>query len=192
MATKPQKIKATRDDVAKLREALAFLAKREVLVGFPESTAERTLEPDEKGDITNAALGYIHDNGDPDVNIPARPFMREGMQEAIPGVTAGLMKVAKQVVVRRSSVDVEKGLTQIGLKVQFALRRKINEGIPPPLSPLTLAKRAAKGRKGAAKELENRAQGLPPSTQLAKPLIDTGQLRNAINFVIRPRKARKK
>jgi hypothetical protein len=187
-----QKIKATRDDVAKLRDALRLLGQREILVGFPEDTSARTLEPGDKKDITNAALGYIHDNGDPDAKIPARPFMREGMDEAVPAVTATLMRVAQQVVKRRSTMAVEQGLTQVGLKVQFALRRKINEGIPPPLALSTLQKRAAKGRKGAAKELENRAKGLPPSTLLAKPLIDTGQLRNAINFVIRPRKARKK
>ena len=191
MATKPQNLKITRDDVAKLKTVLRHLVERELLVGFPEDTTDRTVEPKEKKDITNATLGYIHENGAPDVKIPARPFMRPGMESVKDGVTAGLVRVAKNVVASRSVEQVERGLTIVGLKVQSALRRKINEGVPPPLAEATLARRAAKGRKGAVLELKNRALGLPPSTQLAKPLIDTGQLRNAINFVIRARKARK-
>ena len=196
MASKPIKglgnLKLVRDDVAGLKAALSMLNAREILVGFPEETSAR--DEDSTQEITNAGLGYTHDNGMPEENIPARPFMIPGMENAIPQATQALVFTAKQVLTKRSTESVEVGLTRVGLAVQFALRAKINEGIPPPLSERTLrerASRATKGRKGASKELQRRMDGLQPSTQFAKPLIDTGQLRNAINYVIRDRRKRR-
>lgn len=196
MASKPIKglgnLKLVRDDVAGLKAALSMLNAREILVGFPEETSAR--DEDSTQEITNAGLGYTHDNGMPEENIPARPFMIPGMENAIPQATQALVFTAKQVLTKRSTESVEVGLTRVGLAVQFALRAKINEGIPPPLSERTLRERASrgtKGRKGASKELQRRMDGLQPSTQFAKPLIDTGQLRNAINYVIRDRRKRR-
>jgi len=188
-------LKVNIDSVDQLRATIELLAVREVLVGFPEETAGRELEPGDlpqANDITNAALGYIHDNGMPEQNIPARPFMIPGMNESIPKVTAALLWTAKQVLLRRSGEVIESGFTRAGIAAQFAIRRKINEGVPPPLADSTLRERARRGRKGAKKELSLRAAGEAPSTQFAKPLIDTGQLRNAITYVIRLRKNRSK
>lgn len=171
---------------------LRLLAEREVLVGFPEDTTQRDNSATPGApDITNAALGYIHDNGQPEANIPARPFMIPGMREAEPAVTRHLTWTARQVLNRNGVGAIERGFERVGLAAQAALRRKINEGIPPPLSEYTLRDRARRGRKGAMWELAWRAAGAPASTELAKPLIDTGQLRNAINYVVRPRKDRR-
>lgn len=198
MATKPTGVPGLRiaaDNVAELRLMMKILADREVLVGFPKDTTKRDPEEGaalESLDITNAALGYIHDKGMPEQNIPARPFMLPGIEDAKPAVTKHLKWTAKQVLRRAGVGAVLVGFERAGIAAQFALRRKINEGIPPPLAPSTLAERARKGRKGAKQEIANRAAGMEASTQLAKPLIDTGQLRNAINYVIRERKVRKK
>lgn len=183
----PKNLKLTRNGVDKLRQGMQQLQASEVMVGFPEDTSARTIEKGEK-DITNAALAYIHDKGDSEANIPRREFMRPGMESAKDQVTATLTATAARLLRRPSKLVVQQGLMQVGIQVQVAIKKEINKGVPPPLSEATLLKRAAKGRKGAAKELERRAQGLPPSTQFAKPLIDTGQLRNAVNFVIRPRR----
>lgn len=197
MATKPtgkgsQYIKVVADHVDEVRAMLELLSRREVLVGFPEDSSAREVSPDEDPDITNAALGYIHNTGMPEQNIPARPFMEPGLEEAKDAITRKLAKTAKRVLKREGLIAIEQGFTEVGLAAQFALRRKINEGVPPPLSEYTLRQRAKKGRKGAQKELDRRAQGEAPSTQFAKPLIATGQLRNAINYVIRPRRQRNK
>lgn len=191
MATKAG-IHVKQDRLADLHQNLAELVKREVLVGFPEESTERDPSEEEPKDITNASLGYIHDNGQPEVNIPARPFMLPGMEEAADPVATILGNLAKKLLTAKTKITVEQGFHRAGLKAQATIRRKINEGIPPPLSEFTLRKRAAKGRKGAKKELMLRAQGEAPSTQFAKPLIDTGQLRNALTYVIRDRKKRKK
>lgn len=181
---------------------LTLLSSREVLVGFPEDTTARELDlgTTTKGkanlggasDVTNAALGYIHDHGMPEQNIPARPFMVPGIKAAEPKIISALEWTAKQVLRRGGVPAISMGFERAGIAAQFGIRNAINEGIPPPLSEATLRERARRGRKGAKQELTNRSAGLPPSTDLAKPLVDTGQLRNAVNYVVRERKNRKK
>jgi hypothetical protein len=193
MAAKGSGWTLKKDRLPELDRDLAALVAQEVLVGFPEDTTGRKDE-DNSG-ITNAALGYIHNNGQPDKNIPARPFMEPGIAEAQDALASTLGSVAKRFLRDGNKASIDQGFHRLGLKAQYAMRRKINEGIPPPLSDATLRQRAGrkgKGRKGAKLELELRAAGWTPSTDFAKPLIDTGQLRNAINYVVRPRKARKR
>lgn len=185
-------LKVIGSSVDEVRAMLVLLAKRELLVGFPEDTSERKADEEGPTDITNASLGYIHDNGAPEQNIPARPFMIPGMEAAVPAATARLTAIAKAVLARQGVEAIEQGFEQLGLKVQASLRRKINEGIPPPLSEWTLRDRARRGRTGAMWELAWRAAGAPEGTELAKPLIDTGQMRNAVNYVVRDRKKRSK
>lgn len=190
MATKFPNLKVVASSIDELREMLEMLSRKEVLVGFPEDTSARDPDPEAKQDITNAALGYIHDTGMPEQNIPARPFMIPGMEDAKEAVTHQLTAIARAVLQRRGVGSIETGFERVGLRVQSALRRKINEGVPPPLSEWTLRDRARRGRKGAMWELAWREAGAPAGTELAKPLIDTGQLRNAINYVVRDRKKR--
>ena len=180
-------IKVRRESVESIHESLKALAAQEVLVGFPEDTTER-----KDGDaLTNAELAYIHDNGAPEANIPARPFMIPAITENSDKIATALGNAAKAILRDKGPLSVQQGLTRAGIVAVTAIKRKINEGIPPPLSDYTLRQRARKGRKGAKKELELRAQGEAPSMEFAKPLVDSGQMRNAANFVIRPRRARK-
>ena len=77
-------VRVTRATAEIVSDNLRLLADLEVLVGFPEDSTERdeTATTEEgKEPITNAALGYIHDNGAPEVNIPARPFMKPAIEE---------------------------------------------------------------------------------------------------------------
>ncbi len=178
-------------DFYKMVQELRLLADAEVLAGFPAATTDRSIDPDApQNEMTNAALAYIHDNGAPEVNIPARPFMYPAMDESRDKVGNKLGQVLKAVVDGRDSSVVEQGMHQVGLIVQLAIQNKINEGIPPPLAEATLRKRAARGRKGAQQELDNRKAGLPASTTLAKTLVDSGEMRKSANYAIRSRKAR--
>lgn len=187
------------DHLKALQDGIAELLAVEVLVGVPEAETDRDAE-----ELTNAAIAYIHDRGAPEANIPARPFMIPGIDAARAEIVKALAGTARAVAIssqtkntaksdrgRRIRLAIEKGYHRVGLITQRSIRSKINEGIPPPLSEYTLRQRAAKGRKGAQEELKRRAQGVAPSTTLAKPLIDTGELRNAINYVIRKKKARR-
>lgn len=184
-------VKVKGKDLKEVRAGLDHLASHEVLVGFPEdTTAREDLGVD---GITNAALGYIHDNGQPEVNIPARPFMIPAITEVQAQIASQLGAVGRRILQSKQALVADQGLHRLGLMVVTAIKRKINEGIPPPLADLTLRRRAKseKGGKSAKFEMERRAQGLAPSTEYAKPLVHTGALRNSVNYVIRPRKDRK-
>lgn len=185
-------IKTTKDSLESVMRSLNLLADVEVLVGFPEDTSMRDADPNDKSahGITNAALAYIHDNGAPEQNIPARPFMLPAIAEVQDKVIAKLGEIARAVSAGRGPEVLERGFHQVGLIAKLTIQNKINEGIPPPLADATLQARARRGRKGAAAELARRAKGEVPGTADAKPLIDTGQLRNAANYVIRSRKKR--
>lgn len=184
-----------------LGKALAALAGREVLVGFPENTTARDDDTDGGAQrVTNAMLGYVHDNGMPEQNIPARPFMKPGIAAAESPCADHLGAAARVALQGGTEGDVEKRLMRVGITAVTSIKRKINEGIPPPLSEVTLRKRAnrsmgknlAGSRKGAKAELAAREAGVQPSTQLAKPLVDTGGMRNAVTYVIRDRSDRER
>jgi hypothetical protein len=187
-----------------LVEALALALDVEVLVGFPDDGSyrkEETGETDDYGkailgkgaaDVTNAMLGYIHDNGSPEANIPARSFMLPGIEAVRPRLESRLASIINGVVKRgEGTIFVEMHLIEVGVVAQKSIQNTINEGIPPPLAESTLRARAKRGRKGAGIELLSRSMGLPPSMDFAKPLVDTAQMRNAVNFVLRSRKLRK-
>lgn len=157
-------MKITTDNVAKVLASIQELAGKQVMVGIPASKAER-----EEGDtepINNAQLGYIHEYGAPASNIPARPFLIPGVAHAQESINNHLQKAAKAAMNGDDEkVDVE--LNATGLIAQAGARNEINSGAFEALSASTLAARRKRGRTGD------------------KPLIDTGQLRNAITYVIR-------
>lgn len=173
---------------------LESLLSHEVLVGIPASSAARAPEKKsefhsfsaagireglEKADaaragrdpaapvtIDNATLGYIHEHGAPSVNIPARPFLVPGVQQARDQITKVLSQ-GVEAVTNGNRQAAMNSLDKAGLIAQNAVRRKITEGPFVPLKPRTLAARRARGRTGE------------------KPLIDTGQLRRSITYVVR-------
>lgn len=182
-------LKVKYDGFEALEKSIARLARDEVLVGFPEDTTQRD-DPDSK-DVTNAALGYIHDNGAPEANIPARPFMIPGITRVMPKVEATLHKMA-QYGLAGDVAKIDEGFERIGFLGVDGITSTIREGVPPPLAELTLKKRAAKGRKGAQAELNRRAAGYGPSLQLATPLMDTNEMLKSVTYVVRNRSQRGK
>lgn len=190
MATKFT-LRMTQDTLPELRDAIQRLATLEVLVGFPEDSTDRQADEDDDSGITNAALAYIHDTGMPEQNIPARPFMHPGIMSVRGPIADGLMRAAKSVLKKGGPVGVEVHLNRVGTIAELGIKKMINSGVPPPLSEHTLRDRARRGRKGAKQELANRAAGLSPSTALAKPLVDTAQMRNAVKYVVTTRNRRR-
>jgi hypothetical protein len=184
-------VKLTRDDLLKIEEATDLLAQIDVLVGFPEDTSGRKKEELADMEITNAALGYLHDQGVPESGIPQREFMAPAIKEIEPEVEKALSGMLKAAL-KGNTLRLEQATHALGMKVKVAIQKKINEGIPPPLSDYTVRQRMEKGRKGAIKEMDRRRIGLAPSLFYAKPLIDTAQMRNAVNYVIRQRSQRKR
>lgn len=173
-------LKITTDRLAEVVASITNLVKKDVLVGIPSDETERN----DDGPINNATLGYIHENGSPANNIPARPFLVPGVADAQVRVEQRLRKAAEAALDnQRKKSDNE--LEAAGMIARDSVKSKINSGDFAPLADATLRARARRGRKGAAAELANRAAGAAPGTDGAKPLIDSGQLRNSINYVVR-------
>lgn len=206
MATRPtpgkdeNTVRITGKGMEELAEALKLLADIDILVGYPEDAedAERHDESGKPEDLTNATLAYIHDNGAPEANIPARPFMAPGIKDVEEKLADKLGEILKAVLIGKGTAVVERGLIQVGTIAALGIQKKINEGIPPPLSDYTLRQRMKNNRKngggarkGAKEELDRRGRGEAPSTEFAKTLVDTAQMRNATTYALRSKKQRK-
>ena len=132
--------------------------------------------------------------GDPARNIPARPSLIPGVTKIIPDAVAKLKKAGEKALEGKKS-DIEAALKSVGVIGQRAVRAKITDGPFQPLAQATIEARARRGRKGAKKFLKQQAkaeagralgwEGTEPDASLVKPLIDTGQFRQSINFVVR-------
>jgi hypothetical protein len=154
----------SKDSMSVVLKSMKELARREVLVGVPESKAGR-----KEGTINNARLAYIHDNGSPLAGIPPREFLRPGIKDDQEELARRLGQ-AGRASLNGDADGVTRALHATGLEAQKAIRHKITVGPFTPLKASTVRARARKhkGRKGTS----------------TTPLVDTGQLRNAINYVV--------
>lgn len=178
------------DRIQDFVNALEGLTNKQVLVGVPDSKAGR-----KEGEISNASLAYIHENGAPEAGIPARPFMGPGIASVKDKLAKELKTMGQRVLKARASSrlgEIDRGFARVGIIAVNSIRAKISEGIPPPLAPSTIAGRIrrVKGAKRRARLAAALAVGTPASRQagvegIFTPLIVTGQLRNAITYVIR-------
>ena len=131
------------------------MTKKEVLVGIPQAEAQR---PGDGDMVNNAELLYIHTHG---VRTPA---MRASMQQSI---NAGMKYSAAHslyVQTHGSLAGAERGLELAGMVAQNAARAWFEnpKNKWPPNSARTIK---AKGSNS--------------------PLIDTGEMRKSITYVIR-------
>lgn len=162
MSSKPT-LTVTSDFTEEFNAIIKKFKRDAVLVGIPEVDTSR------RGDeqINNATLLAINNFGSPAQNIPARPVMQIGLTNAQKEISEIFKDGAKKAL--------EKGIKQLsitynraGLVAANSIKKAINsqEGIEPP-SPATLAARKAVGFKGE------------------KALIVSGQMRNAITYVVK-------
>lgn len=135
----------------------------DVLVGIPAEKAQR-----QAGGMTNAVLGYLHENGVPELNIPRRAFLMPGIRDEQAKI-ASYLKQATQASMRGDKAGMERALNAAGLTGMKGAQHKITKGPFIPLAASTLRRRRARGRTGT------------------RPLIDTGQLRRALTYIVRNR-----
>lgn len=155
-----------RDNLKNIIDSIKTLTSHDVFVGYPDSGPSRT-----DGGISNAYIAFIQEHGSPVNNIPARPFMVPGIRS----VQSRAVRLLEDAAIAGLNGEKEKSmqiLNQLGLIGVAAVQRAITRGEGwPPLAASTLAARRRRGVKRT------------------HPLIDTGQLRQHVQYVIR-RKAR--
>lgn len=156
------------DQVKKVADSMRELAENRVLVGIPQEKAPRKSAP-----ITNAQLGYIHEKGAPEANIPARPHLIPGVKDSQDDWMPRLADAAKASF-EGSKSGVTGNLNGAGLIAVNAVRAKIQSNIPPPLAPSTVYAREHRKK--------NRRKGIMTA------LIDTGSYLKAFTYVLRKTK----
>lgn len=105
--------------------------------------------------LTVGDIATIHEFGAPAANIPQRSFIRGWYDESQAEIRAVLKTELAAVVSGKRTVA--QAFERAALRFEGSVKERIRRHIPPPLKPATIA------RKGSS-----------------TPLIDSGQLRNAI------------
>jgi phage gpG-like protein len=178
-------VKKTVDKVADLLRRVSKLTECDVLVGVPQSNSSR-----DSGPAGNALLAYVHEFGSPARNIPPRPFLIPGIQKVRVRITK-LLKQAGLDVVTGKQANPLQALKQVGMIARNSVVEEITDPNPPftPLQPATIRARLRRTQAGR-RQLRKLAQRGVRVTSWAEagnihPLIDTGQLRASITYVLR-------
>ena len=95
-------------------------------------------------------------------NTPARPFMRQSFENHQGELQAACTAVEKKI---QSGATAEEALETLGAFCKGLVQQEIVDGGFAPNSPYTIAKKGSD-----------------------QPLIDTGTMRQSVNYAIKPRK----
>lgn len=168
----------TGDGLLKIKEAIDRLNKTDVLVGVPSST---TVRPD-NAPINNASLLYLHTYGSDLQKIPARPVIEPALNA--PGNKEALHRTMAEVsrsVLRGDYAVTTIKLKKLGMMAQNIVRRWFVDPRNgwPPNSPTTIARKL---RNMSSKDIR---KAITRGEPLTRPLIDTGELRKSITYVVR-------
>lgn len=165
-------MKVESDFTKQFNEVIKKFRSDKVLVGIPEDTDDRKTEVAD-GPLGNAALLAINEFGSPMNNIPPRPVMAIGIRNAQEEIAEQFKICAQSVltaVIKGGSAlsAIDNHYQRAGIIASTSVKKAINsqEGIDGPAES-TLSSRRSRGFKGV------------------KALIVTGQMRNAITYVLR-------
>ena len=148
------------DHAGDVLNALGKLATTVTLVGVPEDKTGR----DNGEAINNATLGYIHENGSDRAHIPARPFLKPGVEKAKGDIDSHL-RAASKAASNGDINNMDREFNKVGQVAVNSIRGMFMPG-------------------------NNNWPAVKPATQKAKgeekttTLVDTGQLRKAITHVV--------
>lgn len=154
------------DSVREISKIIDLLRDKRTLVGIPQNGSNRDPQTGEYGPINNAALLFINNFGSPDNNIPPRPVMDIGIRLAQDDI-ASEFRLVGEAALDKKTESLNKYYERIGIIGSNSIKRVINDNllIDEP-SEATLEARKRKGFGGK------------------KALIVTGQMRNAITYVV--------
>ena len=152
------------DKRQQLMQAMKDIAELDVLVGIPEANNTRPGDP-----VTNAQLAFIHTNGSPIRNIPARPFIEPAIEDDSENIS-GILAEAMAALLEGNVTEANEKLEKAGMQGQRAAQlwfERPDKNQWPENSPAT-----------KARKLKKRATE-------PQPLIDTDKMRKSITYVIR-------
>lgn len=164
MSVKPT-LKVTRDFTEHVNEIIKKFRHDDILVGIPEEKTERK----DSDPINNATLLAICNFGSPATGIPPWPVMSIGIKNAQEDIAEQFKKAAVNALSKGLSA-LSPAYNRIGLIASNSVKLVLNEQEDvPPDKPEESTLKARKHRKFKG----------------TKYWIVTGQMRNAITYVVR-------
>lgn len=142
--------------LGKAERGFRFWRKKDVLVGIPQE--EDSVRED---GVTNAELMYIHSYGSPINSIPARPTIEPAIEKNRV-VIAQILRGGMAGTLTGNLASGDAALKRAGTFAVAKAKEMFGSSELAPNAPSTIRMKGS-----------------------SAPLIDTGQLRNAITFVIR-------
>jgi phage gpG-like protein len=151
----------------KLESYVRARDERRVTVGVHGNKASRPGgEPDNVAVATIHEFGAVIARGGRTYRVPERSFIRSTVDAHAKKYTSLAARLAGRVL--DGKMDIEKALALLGQVVKADIIRAINRGIEPALAPSTIAQKGS-----------------------SKPLIDTGALKQSLDYqVVRKAAAR--
>jgi hypothetical protein len=170
----------------KLEAALAKIAAKvsksaTLAVGFLEGATE----PD---GTSIPMIAAIQEWGAPKANIPPRPFFRNMIAAKSPEWPKAVGELLKD-----NDYDATKTLSRTGEGIKGQLQQSIIDTMEPPLSPVTVMLRGMKSNdqslvvtgKTVGEAAERVAAGKSSYGASTKPLVDKGNLFNAVDYTVK-------
>ena len=150
------------DKVGKLIKGINYTKDNYLLIGIPQKKTTRENEA-----ITNAELLFIHTNGSPINNVPARPVIEPALEDDMERLTSMLKDFANEAI-EGNFEEAQKQLERTGMRAQNVCRNWFTNADNnwPENAPSVRERKIKKG-----------------STE-PRPLIDTGELRKSIIYVV--------
>ena len=150
------------DKVGKLIKGINYTKDNYLLIGIPQKKTTRENEA-----ITNAELLFIHTNGSPINNVPARPVIEPALEDDMERLTSMLKDFANEAI-EGNFEEAQKQLERTGMRAQNVCRNWFTNADNnwPENAPSVRERKIKKG-----------------STE-PRPLIDTGELRKSSIYVV--------
>lgn len=158
---------------AKLFDAISRLEKKSVAVGWFEKSHYEDGTP-----VATAAAQ--NEFGNPNKNIPARPFIRPAIKENKQKWEKLLAVGAKKII--KNELTIDNLFDLLGFQVEGDIKKSIQSVYYPALAESTVLKRIAKSSKLSSikGQISQSALG-----NVTKPLIDTGIMFNTVTHELR-------
>ena len=147
------------------------LAKKALYVGIASGESGDARND---GAPANSILGYVHEFGSPSKNIPARPFLIPAVEGFQKEISNGMAK-AMQMALEGDEKGCDEALERTAIRTASEVKKYMTEADFEPLAHRTIVNRQ---RNRMTKS--QRKEEIELDTSSIKPLIDTGQLRDAI------------
>lgn len=170
-------------------EFRAVLTKMAAKLSKPNSVRIGFLEGSTEPDGTSIPMvAAIQEFGAPKAHIPPRPFFRNMITAKSPGWPDAIA-----VNLKDTKYDIPATLTRMGAGIAGQLQQSIIDTYEPPLSPVTVMLRGMKSkdqslvvtRKTVEEARARVAAGLTNYGASTKPLIEHGNLLNAVSFEVK-------